>query len=172
LSIYEFIYISMIINQYSDFQVYLKRLYYMWYIWHYIYIKENISYITIIYYLNLKSGKDVNCLNSLGCVRKQLYTRQHVSTFLLNMRWNQIFLQVAAILLLVFNTPPFVVLWLCLICISNWMNIFISRQETIVICHHIQDSRLSQSPFQMTSLYFARFRLPACKSSEADLWQV
>ena len=41
----------------------------------YIYIKENISYITIIYYLNLKSGKDVNCLNSLWCVRKQLYNK-------------------------------------------------------------------------------------------------
>jgi hypothetical protein len=38
----------------------------------YIYI---ISYITIIYYLNLKSGKDVNCLNSLWCVRKQLYNK-------------------------------------------------------------------------------------------------
>ena len=42
---------------------------------HYIYIKENFSYITIIYYLNLKSGKEVNCLNSLWCVRKQLYNK-------------------------------------------------------------------------------------------------
>jgi hypothetical protein len=66
----------MIINQYSDFQVYLiKKV-----ILHEVYMtlhlyKENISYITIIYYLNLKSGKDVNCLNSLWCVRKQLYNK-------------------------------------------------------------------------------------------------
>jgi hypothetical protein len=47
----------------------------MRYIGHYIYIKENISYITIVYYLNLKSRKDVNCLNSLWCVQKQLYNK-------------------------------------------------------------------------------------------------
>ena len=33
------------------------------------------SYITIIHYLNLKSGKEVNCLNSVWWLWKQLYTK-------------------------------------------------------------------------------------------------